>query len=112
MAKVLSDKGFREGRGFSLGELKSAGISLPHARGMGIQVDARRRSTHDFNVKELLEIASKLTQRVKSSVKSRKKKTTEVREETSEPAIKEPAPAKRVKAKSPASPKKKGAAKK
>lgn len=43
----------RQGRGFSLGELKEAGLSVKEARRLGLYVDERRRSTHRENVEAL-----------------------------------------------------------
>ena len=43
----------RLGRGFSIGELQSAGISLSEAKKLGIYVDKRRRSVHQENVEYL-----------------------------------------------------------
>jgi ribosomal protein L13E len=43
----------REARGFSLSELKEAGLSFSSARRLGILVDRRRRSKVDDNVKAL-----------------------------------------------------------
>lgn len=43
----------RVGRGFSLGELKAAGISEGEARKLGLRVDRFRRNTHEFNVEAL-----------------------------------------------------------
>jgi len=45
----------REGRGFSLNELKEAGITVEAARRLGIPVDKRRRSCREENVKALRE---------------------------------------------------------
>ncbi|MEM2849033.1 MAG: ribosomal protein L13e [Candidatus Bathyarchaeia archaeon] len=45
--------GFREGRGFSMGELKEAGLSVGKARMMGLYVDTRRRSIRKDNVEAL-----------------------------------------------------------
>ena len=50
----------RVGRGFSVGELKAAGITLDTARRLGIYIDKRRKSVHEENVetlKKLLEEA-------------------------------------------------------
>ncbi|MCD6236292.1 MAG: ribosomal protein L13e [Thaumarchaeota archaeon] len=51
----------RQGRGFSLNELKAAGITLDLAKKLGIRIDKRRRSKREENVealKKLLEKAS------------------------------------------------------
>ena len=51
----------RVGRGFSKGELKSAGLTLQDAKKLGIYVDKRRRSVHEKNVEALKELRKKLT---------------------------------------------------
>jgi large subunit ribosomal protein L13e len=43
----------REGKGFSVGELRAAGLTLKEAEELGLRVDRRRRSVHSWNV-ELL----------------------------------------------------------
>tara|TARA_B100001971_G_C18158325_1_gene519910 strand:+ start:104 stop:589 length:486 start_codon:yes stop_codon:yes gene_type:complete len=40
----------RIGYGFSVGELKNAGLGINQARKLGLLVDTRRRTTHDDNV--------------------------------------------------------------
>ena len=45
----------REGRGFSLGELKAVGLSIEEAKKLGVPIDRRRRSTHEWNIKILQE---------------------------------------------------------
>jgi ribosomal protein L13E len=52
----------REGKGFSIEELKSAGISPGEAKKLGIPYDNRRRSNYEGNVeilKEYIEEAKK-----------------------------------------------------
>ena len=46
----------REGRGYSLGELKKAGITIKEAKKMKLRIDLRRRSLREENVNELLRI--------------------------------------------------------
>ncbi len=43
----------RKGRGFSIGELREAGIDLNTAKKLGIYVDRRRKSVHKENVEAL-----------------------------------------------------------
>jgi len=43
----------RVGRGFSLNELRKAGITIDVAEKLGIRVDRRRRSCREENVKAL-----------------------------------------------------------
>lgn len=45
----------KEGKGFSLGELSKAEISLEIAKKAGLSIDSRRRSTHEENIKFLKE---------------------------------------------------------
>jgi len=45
----------REGRGFSIGEILGAGLTLHEAKRWRIPIDKRRRSTHDWNIQKLKE---------------------------------------------------------
>ncbi len=56
---VRKPDGLRKGRGFSLRELKEAGLSLADARKLNIAVDRRRRSMHPENVEVLRKIVTK-----------------------------------------------------
>lgn len=43
----------REGKGFSIGELKEAGLDVQKARKLGLYVDKRRKTIHKENVEAL-----------------------------------------------------------
>lgn len=49
----------REGRGFSLGELKEAGLTVDAARRLGAAIDRRRKSVRKENVELLKKLAVK-----------------------------------------------------
>lgn len=49
----------RLGRGFSLEELRRAGLTVNEARRLGLYVDLRRKSAHKENVDFLRKIAKK-----------------------------------------------------
>jgi len=53
------ETGWRVGRGFSAGELKEAGLTIKKARKLGLPIDRRRRSIHEYNVNRLKEILKK-----------------------------------------------------
>ncbi|MEB3816828.1 MAG: 50S ribosomal protein L13e [Desulfurococcales archaeon] len=54
------DPGLRRGRGFSLGELREAGLTPKQALKLGIYVDKRRRTVHPWNVEALKDFLKKL----------------------------------------------------
>jgi large subunit ribosomal protein L13e len=47
---------WRRARGFSLGELKEAGLTVEKANRLGLRVDLRRRSKHGENIKKLRDL--------------------------------------------------------
>ncbi|MCX8184590.1 MAG: ribosomal protein L13e [Sulfolobales archaeon] len=52
-------KNLRQGRGFSECELERVGLSIGAAKSLGIHVDVRRKSCHEWNVKILQEFLAK-----------------------------------------------------
>ncbi|MFX1273445.1 MAG: helix-hairpin-helix domain-containing protein [Promethearchaeota archaeon] len=67
----------REGKGFSLSEIKKAGKSIQLLKELGIKIDYFRKSTHDFNVKVLKTLKSieKKGEKRQPFVKKEKKRT-------------------------------------
>jgi len=55
---VLRRLKVRKGRGFSVGEIKEAGLNVRKARLLEISVDTRRDTVHEENVKMVKEIAT------------------------------------------------------
>jgi large subunit ribosomal protein L13e len=60
MARFISPMVFRpetvrEGKGFSIAEIQSAGLNPGEAKILGIPIDLRRKSTHEENVEILKE---------------------------------------------------------
>jgi len=55
------DPGMRPGRGYSLRELKQAGLTITIAKQLGVPIDLRRRSLHQHNVNMLKEFLSKIS---------------------------------------------------
>ncbi|MCD6349039.1 MAG: ribosomal protein L13e [Candidatus Korarchaeota archaeon] len=53
LTSTRKEKRKRVGRGFSIGELKEAGISLMEAKRKGIPIDQRRKTVHPWNVEAL-----------------------------------------------------------
>jgi large subunit ribosomal protein L13e len=65
-------KVLRKGKGFSLGELKEAGIGLEEARRLGVHVDRRRDTIHQENIEVLRDLAELIRQnKLPPPVKSR-----------------------------------------
>lgn len=52
-AQVRRQHDLRSGKGFSLSEIRTVGLNVPQARKLGIYVDSRRKTLHEFNVKTL-----------------------------------------------------------
>jgi len=56
----------RAGRGFSLNELREAGITIDAAKKLGILIDKRRRSCRKENVEALKELLQRASSREKT----------------------------------------------
>jgi len=54
------DPGMRRGKGFSIGEIKQAGLSPEEAKALGLPVDQRRKSIWKHNVDQLREFVRKI----------------------------------------------------
>lgn len=63
--KIIKERGVaafpRVGRGFSIGEIKQAGLTVQLARQFNIPLDFRRRSVHQHNVENLRKFAEKVS---------------------------------------------------
>ncbi|MBO3763429.1 MAG: ribosomal protein L13e [Thermoproteota archaeon] len=55
LVKSPITKKLREGKGFSIGELRQAGVTFELAKKLGIRIDRRRKSIREENVKTLKE---------------------------------------------------------
>jgi len=70
----------KEGRGFSRGELKEAGVNLKHALKLEIPIDLRRKTKHEENVKMLKQHLRSLVKRKRLPRKVKKSSTRKKRE--------------------------------
>jgi len=69
-----------ESRGFSLTELKNAGLTKQDAKKIGIPLDVKRKSVHDENVEHLKAHAEK----VKTEAKTKEQEVPEAAAKTVE----------------------------
>ncbi|MBS7647141.1 MAG: ribosomal protein L13e [Candidatus Bathyarchaeia archaeon] len=76
----------RTGKGFSLGELKEAGLNKKQALMLRIPVDSRRRTVHTENIENLKKILEKegKSEKTKSKKEEAKEKTKRGKKEKRE----------------------------
>ncbi|MCS7364239.1 MAG: ribosomal protein L13e [archaeon GB-1867-035] len=53
-------KKWKIGRGFSIGELKEAGLTVKEALKLGLRIDKRRKSIHEENIEIIRKYIGKL----------------------------------------------------
>lgn len=98
---VITDRK-REGRGFSLKEIKEAGINIQRARKLGFLVDRRRKTVYDENIKKLKELLKPAKKKpvkkklVKEKVEKPIKKEKKVKKKAEEPKKKVAKPKKKA----------------
>ncbi len=117
--KIWKKFEFKEGKGFSFRELKSAGISLSDAKRFDLAVDASRRSRYDDNVVVLADVKAKAPPRpakkavVKKALEKKpvEKKKAKKKEPAKKPVKTKPAAKKKAPEKKPAKVEKKEAKK-
>ena len=68
------ERGFKIGRGYSIGEIKAAGLNLKLAKYLNIPIDPRRRSVHNENVESL----KKFIEMVKELIEAKKAKPAKI----------------------------------
>jgi ribosomal protein L13E len=98
------DHHLRKGYGFSLDEIKEAGLKVEEAKQLGINIDYRRRTSYDINIEKLKELEppeEEKRKKRKPFVKKEKKKERFVPQEmveekevkkTKKPTIEEKVP--------------------
>ncbi len=79
-AQVRKQHDLRSGRGFSLSEIRTVGLNVPQARKLGIYVDPRRKTLHEFNVKALEVLMEERQKQLEEEAEQVKVKEKEVRE--------------------------------
>lgn len=57
--------GLRVGRGFSKGELEAVGLDFKTAMKLGLRIDKRRKTVHEWNIQALKEYLAKIGHLIK-----------------------------------------------
>jgi predicted flap endonuclease-1-like 5' DNA nuclease len=73
-AQVEKSHGLRSARGFSLSEVRKVGLTIRQVRTLGIYVDSRRRTLHEFNVETLKMLVEERQKQLEEESKARMEK--------------------------------------
>ncbi|MCD6127448.1 MAG: ribosomal protein L13e [Methanomicrobia archaeon] len=80
---VITDRK-RKGRGFSLGEIKEAGVDIRKAKKLGFLVDRRRKTVYEENIRKLKELLKPPKPVKKKAVKEKISEEKPIKKETIE----------------------------
>lgn len=75
------DSGYRLGRGYSLSEVEKSGMSVSQVRKLGIYVDPRRSTLHEFNVQQLKALIKERQNQLKKEAEKAREEEIERKEE-------------------------------
>lgn len=75
------DSGYRLGRGYSLSEVEKSGMSVSQVRKLGIYVDSRRSTLHEFNVQQLKALIEERRNQLKKEAEKAREEEIERKEE-------------------------------
>ncbi|MBU7043293.1 MAG: ribosomal protein L13e [Theionarchaea archaeon] len=79
-AQVEKSSGLRPGRGFSLSEVHKVGLTVHQVRKLGIYVDPRRKTFHEFNVQNLKTLIETRKKQLEEEAEIIKKEREEIKE--------------------------------
>ncbi|MBU7023822.1 MAG: ribosomal protein L13e [Theionarchaea archaeon] len=75
------DSGYRVGRGYSLSEVEKSGARVSQVRKLGIYVDPRRSTLHEFNVQQLKALIEERQNQLKKEAEKAREEEVERKEE-------------------------------
>ncbi|MBU7016396.1 MAG: ribosomal protein L13e [Theionarchaea archaeon] len=87
--QVKKIHGLKSGRGFSLSEVHHAGFSIRQVRKLGVYIDQRRKTLHEFNVQTLQMLMEERLKELEEEAKRIELEREERKEETEKKKRKE-----------------------
>ncbi|MBU7014418.1 MAG: ribosomal protein L13e [Theionarchaea archaeon] len=75
------DSSYRSGKGYSLSEVEKSGIRVSQVRKLGIYVDPRRRTLHEFNVQQLIALVEERQNQLREEAEKARREEVEMKEE-------------------------------